>query len=399
MPKFSVLIPTRNRLKYLKHAVNSVIKQEYEDWEIIISDNDSEEDIQGYVTDLNNPKVKYFRTTSFIPVTDNWNNALKNSTGDYVIMLGDDDALMKNYFLEVTNLLNQFDDPDFLYSSALLYAYPSVIPEHPDGMLHRWGNAQFLEEKKDPYILDKMDAYRIVKKSMGFKVLFNFNMQFALVARSLILELQKSGSFYQSPYPDYYAMTALLLKAKKILAVPRPLVIVGITPKSFGYFYFNQKENDGVEFLKNYPDETILEKIRHFILPGTQMNTSWLVALETVKKNFGKEYRLQVDYRKYRLLQILHYIKNYATEIHMTSKDLWNLRKFLSWWEQALYFFPLIGISWILRKSKHKQKRNTYVYQFVTALSHPTFKMKHVKKTFADVSEIIQEIHEKDYEL
>ena len=47
--KFSVLLPTRNRLKYLKYAVDSVLAQDYVNWEIIISDNDSEEDIFSYM--------------------------------------------------------------------------------------------------------------------------------------------------------------------------------------------------------------------------------------------------------------------------------------------------------------------------------------------------------------
>jgi glycosyltransferase involved in cell wall biosynthesis len=41
--KFSVLLPTRNRLNLLSYAIETVIRQDYSDWEIIISDNCSEE--------------------------------------------------------------------------------------------------------------------------------------------------------------------------------------------------------------------------------------------------------------------------------------------------------------------------------------------------------------------
>ena len=43
--KFSVLLPTRNRLEYLRYAVETVRRQDYADWEIIVSDNCSEDDI------------------------------------------------------------------------------------------------------------------------------------------------------------------------------------------------------------------------------------------------------------------------------------------------------------------------------------------------------------------
>ena len=75
--KFSVLLPTRNRLELLKYAIETVRRQDYDNWEIIISDNYSEEDIAGYIQSLKEPRIKYYRTDSFVPVTDNWNNALE----------------------------------------------------------------------------------------------------------------------------------------------------------------------------------------------------------------------------------------------------------------------------------------------------------------------------------
>ena len=96
--KFSVLLPTRNRLDLLSYAIETVRRQDYLDWEIIVFDNVSEEDIQGYVRSLNDSRIKCYRTEKLVPVTDNWNNALSKSNGDYVIMLGDDDCLMEGYF-------------------------------------------------------------------------------------------------------------------------------------------------------------------------------------------------------------------------------------------------------------------------------------------------------------
>ena len=85
--KFSVLLPTRNRLEYLRYAVETVRRQDYDNWEIIVSDNDSAEDIRGFVDALADDRIVYLRTGSFVPVTENWNNALSHSTGDYVVML------------------------------------------------------------------------------------------------------------------------------------------------------------------------------------------------------------------------------------------------------------------------------------------------------------------------
>ena len=129
--KFSVLLPTRNRLDLLRYAIESVIRQDYSDWEVIVADNCSNEDVAGYVAGLNDSRIRYFRTTASIPVTDNWNFALGQSTGDYVVMLGDDDCLLKGYFRILLKLIGQFSNPDFIYTDAFQYAYPGVMPGIP----------------------------------------------------------------------------------------------------------------------------------------------------------------------------------------------------------------------------------------------------------------------------
>ena len=187
--KFSVLIPTRNRLEFLKYAIHSVLNQDYDDWEIIIFDNFSEQNISDYIKSLNDKRVKYFRSSSFVPVTDNWNNALEKSSGEYVIMLGDDDCLMKNYFSTIYNLIKTYSSPDFIYTSGFIYAYPGVMPGSPEGFLNAFGNASFLQNKKSPFWLSKQDALKLVKDSLNFKVKFAYNMQYSIINKKLIEKL------------------------------------------------------------------------------------------------------------------------------------------------------------------------------------------------------------------
>ena len=130
--KFSLVIPTRNRLDLLKFAVTSVLKQGYKDWELIISDNASSEDIEGYVRSINDPRIKYSRSEEHLSITESWNRCVDLSTGDYVIMIGDDDILLKNHFQIMHNLLEKYERPDLIYTNAFLYAYPKVIPSFPD---------------------------------------------------------------------------------------------------------------------------------------------------------------------------------------------------------------------------------------------------------------------------
>ena len=233
--KFSVLLPTRNRLELLRYAVESVRRQSCADWEIVVSDNDSGEDVAGYVAGLGDARIRYVRTGRFVPVTDNWNNALAHSSGDYLVMLGDDDCLLQGYFARLAELIERFSAPDCIYVEALQYAYPGVIPGHAKGFVQA-GYSDLLRGRTAPGLLARSEALAAVRKSMSLRLSFSYNMQHALVSRRFIDSLASHGQFYQSPYPDYYASNVILLAGKSVVVDPRAMVAIGISPKSFGYY-------------------------------------------------------------------------------------------------------------------------------------------------------------------
>jgi glycosyltransferase involved in cell wall biosynthesis len=105
--RFSILLPTRNRLELLACAIETVHRQDFHDWEIVVSDNCSEEDIASYVQGLSDERIRYQRTERFLPVTENWSRALEASRGDYVIMLGDDDGLLRGYLSTLDRLIRE----------------------------------------------------------------------------------------------------------------------------------------------------------------------------------------------------------------------------------------------------------------------------------------------------
>jgi hypothetical protein len=301
--KFSILLPTRNRLELLEYAVGSVLLQDYADWEIVISDNASDQDVRGYVAGLGDPRIRYLRSEAMLPVTDNWNRALAEATGDYVIMLGDDDCLLLGCLSSAKALLEANGNPDLLYTEALQFAYPGVLPGRHTGFI-QFGYCEFLRPPRErPFLLDKSVARRCVQEAFSFRIAYSYNMQHSIISRPAVERLRTRGAFFQSPYPDYYATNALFLAVERILVCPWPLVAIGISPKSFGFYYFNQREDEGVAFLKNIPDQDLVAQLKDVLLPGSDMNTSWLLAMETVERNFGQGSDLHVAHWRYRFMQ------------------------------------------------------------------------------------------------
>ena len=333
--KLSVLLPTRNRLTLLRYAIESVRRQDVPDWEIIVSDNHSEEDIAGYIRGLGDGRIKYFRTQAPLPVTDNWNQALEHSSGDYVIMLGDDDCLLPGYLRQIRQLAEKNGQPDLIYSAGYIYAYPGVVPGYPNGYLHRTGCAEFFAEQHQPFLLDRATARRMVDCSLRFQARFEYNMQYSTISRRIIDALRSYGPLFQSPFPDFYASNALLLKAQRILVCPDPLVVIGISPKSYGFYHYNRQESDGIAFLQCFPDQVSAERLKQIVLPGSNMNTNWLFAMETLRSNFGAEFGLQINYQRYRQLQLLNYCQERYMENSLSPGDVAEISSRLRWHERA----------------------------------------------------------------
>jgi glycosyltransferase involved in cell wall biosynthesis len=320
--KFSVLVPTRNRVEYLQQAVESVLCQDYGDWEICIADNMSSDSTREWVEGLDDARILYSRSEQLIPVTDNWNRSLFMSSGDYVVMIGDDDAILRGYFTNHKRVIDAFGEPDAIYSKGLLFSYPGVIPGRPEGSLQACGVASFMTGERAPSLMSSVERRAAVADAFRFRMSYPFNMQLALVSRKLITRLGGSR-FFQSPYPDYFAMNRVLLEADRMVKLPVPLVAVGATKKSFGYFYFNGAVSDGVEFLQNGP--ALAARTGADRVAGSEHLDSWLCALEALLAANPK-LSATPDYRRYRRLQfgtLLRQLGRDNVRLPHLSSDFW----------------------------------------------------------------------------
>jgi glycosyltransferase involved in cell wall biosynthesis len=91
-PAVSIIVPTFNRLKYLRTAIDSIFNQTHSDWELLIADDGSEEATREYLRELSRlPKVKViWLSHTGIPAAVR-NAALRESRGKYVAFLDSDD--------------------------------------------------------------------------------------------------------------------------------------------------------------------------------------------------------------------------------------------------------------------------------------------------------------------
>jgi glycosyltransferase involved in cell wall biosynthesis len=393
--KISVLLPTRDRLDLLRHAVASIVRLEDPDYEIVISDNCSSGDVEGYVASLGDVRVRYVRTPEVLSVTENWNNALAHSTGEYVLMLGDDDALLDGYFTRTRRLLAEFDHPQVIYHSALLYSYPGVTPGMPEGQLRPYGYAPFLRSADRPLRVPTKEARRLVRQAVNFRFSYGLNIQFVTVSRGIVEELAGDGDFFHPPFPDYYAMNHLFARADSIVAEPHPLVVMGISTRSHGFYCANNREMEGKAFLEG-TGKWIEKPGQSQLLPGTNMNSGSLRTFEELHRQLGSPAELAPNYRRYRMLQILHVYEGHHLRGTIDSEQMAELETSMSRWERLRYGLLFALLSGAARGLPARAR--TQVPRVLTLIKRevPWWQSVPDGGRYRDISEVVQRIQGAD---
>ena len=90
-PFFSVVIPTYNRENIIKNAIDSVLSQSFQDFEIIIIDNGSTDKTKQFIKSYSNAKIKYFYQIGSGSPASPRNAGIRNSSAPWVCFLDSDD--------------------------------------------------------------------------------------------------------------------------------------------------------------------------------------------------------------------------------------------------------------------------------------------------------------------
>lgn len=91
-PLITIITPTYNREIWLPLTLKSLVEQTYEKWECIVQ-NDAGRSVQSIIDSFNDPRIKYFENEKNLDLAGTRNEAIKNASGDYFVLLDDDDQL------------------------------------------------------------------------------------------------------------------------------------------------------------------------------------------------------------------------------------------------------------------------------------------------------------------
>lgn len=119
MCRVSICIPAYNNAVSLQKLIESIDVQTYTDYEVIITDDSSTNDVQDYVTRLGNTKIRYYRNVKQLGATGNCNEAICKAKGEYIKMMHHDDWFAdRDSLKKFVRMLDEHKDADIAFSGT-----------------------------------------------------------------------------------------------------------------------------------------------------------------------------------------------------------------------------------------------------------------------------------------
>lgn len=201
-PKFSVLMPVYNtKGEYLRQAIDSVLGQLYENWELCIVDDSSTS------TEVHNILREYEEKDSRIRpsfrqenggISACTNTALEMASGDWIVLLDHDDLLSEHALYLVTDVINENPNAAIIYSdedridSEGRRSAPYFKPD--------WDYDLFLGQN----LISHLGAYRtdLAQKVRGFREGFEGSQDWDFALR--VVEIIRESEIYHIPFILYH---------------------------------------------------------------------------------------------------------------------------------------------------------------------------------------------------
>jgi len=139
-PKISICIPVYNEVNKIRRSIESALAQTYNNVEVIVSDNASDDGTYEIVNQYGRDLV-VLNSVLNAGLIANWNKVLAAATGDFVLILGADDYLHEQY---VEELMSAYEEGVYFISGTTRYVYGDRI----DSFLFEPAALEGLSEEK-----------------------------------------------------------------------------------------------------------------------------------------------------------------------------------------------------------------------------------------------------------
>ena len=278
-PKFSIVIPTRDRPVTLRHSLATALNQTGNDYEVVIADNAGGPAVAAVVEDAaaHTDKIRYSRSDNILSMTENWEKGVSLCSGEYITIIGDDDGMMPSALSNARALIAAT-------GAKILHWHPHRY-YWPDHVAHWNSNLLVLNlaNTTTHWLSSRSILIGYYSGIYPHDKLASIHNSF--VHRDIIQEIiDKHGSYFILPHvPDIVSGVVNLYHTDRFLYCARPMSIGGSSGKSSGmaFLYRNSNQERADAYIKEEKvslSEFMHPKlIRHKMPSWDAQARSWLV--------------------------------------------------------------------------------------------------------------------------
>jgi glycosyltransferase involved in cell wall biosynthesis len=247
-PKITVIIPTRERCDVLESSLRTVTTQDYDNLEIIVSDNCSTDDTEGVVRRANDQRVRYVNTGKRLNMSHNWEFALSHVREGWVSFIGDDDGLLPESIKTVANIIKT-SGVEAIRSTFCTYHWPAIMGNEHGQLIVPMGSG--IETREAMPWLGKV--MRGVAKYPQLPVIYDGGF---ISLTALHKVKSRTGAFFASCNPDLYSAVAVASVIDRYIFLHAPMAISGVSRHSTGNSSFSNKKNKNTTPVSTFYSES-----------------------------------------------------------------------------------------------------------------------------------------------
>ena len=227
---FTVIIPTRERSDTLQHALHTCVIQDYDNLEILISDNFSQDHTREVVESYKDSRIRYINTGKRLSMTDNFEFALLHiQPKGYVIYIGDDDGFLPNAIRDINAVIVETGTQVLRWDPAT-YWWPMADSNRANQLfIYSLGSGTTV--RKSAIMIQDVLSFREGPQFLPL-MYTNSVIDYEVIRKIKIKDA--SGRLYHSRVPDAYIAFAIAGTVDSFVNSRRPYALVGISHHSSG---------------------------------------------------------------------------------------------------------------------------------------------------------------------
>jgi hypothetical protein len=201
--------------------------QDFDDYEIVVCDNAGGPATRAVVDAVRSERITYHRTDGPLAMSANWELAVSLAQGEYVTVVGDDDALMPYALRELDRLIVEYQRPPAVNWRRAVYTWPTISVRGDANLL-------FLPLTRACNVFDGRERLAMASRwEVGADQL---PMIYCSVIRSDLIEMHRNiaGCVFPNIYPDVYSAYAFAYLAESYVFVEVPMGVAGLSSASNG---------------------------------------------------------------------------------------------------------------------------------------------------------------------